>query len=334
MEMRLVSDTVSTRVKKFAGELWALGAVFGYSGANLFGRAGVATGNPIAGPLLRAVPSLLMGLLLGWRGKQYRQLLPGDTRYVGSRLLLVFVGSGLISVIGTFAFFFALHIGGVDIAVPVLQTQLIWGSLFAWIMLGERVNARGVLGILVTFAGLVVLALGQSQGVPVSNNWYWGLGLALIPAIAWGFSGVVWRYGQQRGMERSSGITIQYGTAVVASALFLLFSGQLGVYRTIGVGDFTALLVSGVFGGVIAVFCMFTAMKLLPAATVFVLNGLTPLVTALGGGLFLHENVNGLMWLGILLASAGVVLFQLTAAVGQGPPRQATAAPDESEALP
>lgn len=314
--MRAVSDTVSTRVRKLAGELWALGAVLGYSGSNLFGRAGVATGNPVAGPLLRDLPSFLMGLVLGWRSAQNRQLVPGGARFAGSRLLL-FVGSGLISVVGTYAFFFALHVGGVDIAVPVLQTQLIWGSIFAWILLGERVNARGALGILVTFVGLVVLAVGQSRGVPVSDNWYWGLLLALVPSVAWGLSGVVWRHGQQHGVDRSSGITVHYGTSVLTSTLFLVISGQIGVYRTIGLGDFSALLVSGVFGGVIAVFCMFTAMKLLPAATVFVLNGLTPLVTALGGGLFLHEYVNGLMWLGIALASLGVVLFQLTAVVGR-----------------
>ena len=297
--------------RRFAGELWALGAVLGYSSANLFGRAGVTTGNPLAGPLLRDLPSFLMGLSLLLTGGHWVQLLPGRKEF-GGRLLLYFVGSGVASVVGTFAFFFALSLGGVNIAIPVLQTQLLWGALLAWALLGERLTSRGALGMLVTLAGLLLLTIGQSRGVPVSDQWLWGLLLALVPAVAWGFSGVIWRYGQQRGIDRSSGITVHYGTSVVTSLLFLSLSGQLMVYASISASDFGALLLSGVFGGVIAVYSMFSAMRLLPAATVFVLNGLTPLVTALGGALLLGEYINGLMWLGILVASAGVVLFQLT----------------------
>ena len=129
--------------------------------------------------------------------------------------------------------------------------------------------------------------------------------------MGWGLSAVVWRLGQQQGVDRSGGITVHYGTSVVAALIWLALAGELDVYCEITAADFTALALSGVFGGMIAVYSMFAAMRLLPAATVFVLNGLTPLTTALGGALLLGEYINLEMWLGILLASAGVVLFQL-----------------------
>jgi len=71
------------------------------------------------------------------------------------------------------------------------------------------------------------------------------------------------------------------GVSVLAAIAFLLFSGNLGVYGEITVGDFSALLASGVFAGMIAVYCMFIAVRHLPAARVFVMNALTPLLTAL-----------------------------------------------------
>ncbi|HEX7003746.1 MAG TPA: DMT family transporter [Trueperaceae bacterium] len=295
----------------FAGELWALGAIVGYTGANIFGRAGVTDTDPVAAPLLRDLPSFVMGLLLLVRGRHYRQLLPNRREFAG-RLLLPFLVSGVASVIGTFAFFFALDLGGVNIAVPVLQTQIIWGALFGWLLLQERVTSRGAFGIAVTLGGLAVLTLGQSRGVPASDDWLWGLLLAAIPALAWGFSGVVWRRGQRLGVERSTGITVHYGISVLVSSGFLLLSGRMDVYAGIDTGDLTALALSGVFGGVIAVYSMFSAMKHLPAANVFVLNGAIPMTSALGGALFLGEYVNAVMWLGIFLASIGVVLFQLT----------------------
>lgn len=315
--IKAAAQALTRRSATFAGELWALAAVVGYTGSNLFGRAGVAFGNPVAGPLLRDLPSFLLGLSLLVRSGRHRQLVPGQAAFQGAKLA-PFVVSGAISVIGTFAFFFSLSIGGVNIAVPVLQTQLLWGALFGWLLLGERVLPRGVFGIGVTFAGLCVLTVGQSRGTPVSDAWFTALLLALVPAVAWGLSGVIWRRGQTQGVERSAGMTVHYGTSVLASLSFLLAAGQLGVYSAIGWESLTSLLLSGVFGGVIAAFAMFTAIKLLPAATVFVLNGLTPLLTALGGAWFLGEYVNPLMWVGIVLTSLGVVVFQVTKPVRVG----------------
>lgn len=312
------TDRATTgRHHRFAGEMWAMVAVLGYSASNLFGRAGVVRGDPLAGPLLRDVPSLIMGLVLLGRTGAYRELNPRHETF-GGRNLLLFAASGLVSVFGTFAFFYALNVGGVNIVVPVQQTQIIWGALIAWWFLGEKLAARRSLGVLVTLAGLVVLTYGQSVGVPVSENWLLGIALALVPAIGWGAAGVIWRLGQQRGISRATGITVHYGTSALLGLLYVGLSGNLGVYAALRPQDLTSLLLSGVFGGTIAVYAMFSAMKLLPAATVFVLNGFTPIIVALGAWLFLGEYLNSLMWLGIVVASAGAVLFQLT---GQAPKR-------------
>jgi len=305
------TSTATGKDRRPVGELWALVAVFGYSVSNLLGRAGVVRGDPLAGPLLRDVPSLVMGLLLLSRGGGHRQLNPRSEAFQGSKLLM-FVLSGLLSVFGTFAFFYALNVGGVNIVIPVLQTQIIWGALIAWWLLGERLVARKGIGVAVTLVGLVILAYGQSQGVPASDRWAFGILLALVPALGWGASGVLWRFGQQRGVSRASGITVHYGTSALLGLLYVALSGNIGVYAALRPQDFAAFLLSGVFGGMIAVYAMFSAMKLLPAANVFVLNGFTPIIVALGGWLLLGEYVNPLMWAGILVGSAGVVLFQLT----------------------
>lgn len=303
------------RQHRFAGELWAMVAVLGYSASNLFGRAGVVRGDPLAGPLLRDVPSLIMGVVLLLRSGAHRELNPGSEAFRG-RSLLLFVASGVVSLFGTFAFFYALNIGGVNIVVPVLQTQIIWGALIAWWLLGERLQLRRGLGVLVSLAGLVVLAYGQSQGVPVSQQWPLGVLLALVPALGWGASGVIWRLGQQRNVSRATGITVHYGTSALLGLAYVVLSGNFGVFGSLSSQDFSSLLLSGVFGGMIGVYAMFSAMKLLPAATVFVLNGFTPILVALGGWLFLNEYINMVMWLGILVTSLGVVVFQLT---GQAP---------------
>lgn len=297
----------------FVGEMWAMVSVLGYSTSNLLGRAGVVRGDPLAGPLLRDLPSFVMGLVMLVRSGAHRELNPRREEFRG-RSLLLFVASGVVSLFGTFAFFYGLNVGGVNIVVPVLQTQIIWGALIAWWLLGEKLELRRGLGVLLALAGLVVLAFGQSQGVPVSDRWLLGALLALVPALGWGASGVIWRLGQQRhGVSRATGITVHYGTSALLGLLYVTLSGNLGVFGTLTSQEFSALLLSGVFGGMIGVYAMFTAMKLLPAATVYVLNGFTPILVAIGGWLFLNEYVNAVMWAGILITSLGVVVFQLSA---------------------
>jgi drug/metabolite transporter (DMT)-like permease len=73
----------------------------------------------------------------------------------------------------------------------------------------------------------------------------------------------------------------------------------------------TALLASGVLSGVLAIYCMFTALRLMAVARVYAFSSLTPLVATLFAHFFLHEFLNLLMLLGIVLVSIGVILTQV-----------------------
>jgi drug/metabolite transporter (DMT)-like permease len=73
----------------------------------------------------------------------------------------------------------------------------------------------------------------------------------------------------------------------------------------------TALLVSGVLSGVLAIYCMFTALRLMAVARVYAFSSLTPMVATLFAHFFLHEYLNLIMLLSIVLVSAGVILTQI-----------------------
>ena len=61
------------------GEPWALGSVLGYASANIFDRMAVAQADPLLGPFLRGLPSLLLGLILA---RKFDQIV--DDHRVGS----------------------------------------------------------------------------------------------------------------------------------------------------------------------------------------------------------------------------------------------------------
>jgi drug/metabolite transporter (DMT)-like permease len=304
-------ETATSNNVRRRGEPWALGSVLGYASANIFDRVAVGQVDPFIGPVMRGLPSLALGIILVWKHRTLDQLRPGSPQYIGLRPILAFVAAGVISTFGLFLYYLAMRVGGVTITVPVQETYVIWGTLIAWIFLHERIHRYALAGVLLIFVGLVGLSLGQSRGQPISPHWYWAIPLGLSTAFTYGISGVLWRDGQLRGAHQSVAIFLQFITSVAAGFVGLVAAGRLTTLHAAPWRALVALLASGVLSGVLAIYCMFTALRLMAVARVYAFSSLTPLVATLFAHFILHEFLNSLMLAGILLVSVGVILTQV-----------------------
>jgi len=293
------------------GEPWALGTVLGYASANVFDRLAVAQADPFVGPLLRGLPSLGLGIVLVARHRTLAQIRPGSTQFIGWRPILAFVVAGLVSTCGLFLYYLAMRLGGVAITVPVQETYVIWGTLIAWVFLHERIHPYALGGVLLIFLGLVGLSLGEWRGLPFSPHWYWAIPLAFGTALAYGISGVLWRDGQLRGAHQSVAILLQFATSVATGLLGLIAAGHWHNLQSAAPRAVLMLLASGVLSGILAIYCMFTALRLMAVARVYAFSSITPLVATLFAHFVLHEFLSPLMIAGILLVSLGVVLTQV-----------------------
>jgi drug/metabolite transporter (DMT)-like permease len=288
-----------------------LGTVLGYASANIFDRLAIVHADPLIGPVVRGLPSLVLGIILVWKHRTLDQLRPSSPRYMGRRAILAFVAAGMISTSGLFLYYFAIRVGGVTITIPVQETYVIWGTLIAWVVLRERIHRYALVGVGLIFAGLVGLSLGQATGQPISPLWYWAIPLGFGTALAYGVSGVLWRDGQLRGAHQSTAILLQFSTSVAVGLVGLLIAGRNPALLTTNWRALAALLTSGVLSGVLAIYCMFTALRLMAVARVYAFSSLTPLAATLFAHFFLHEFLNLLMLLGIVLVSIGVILTQI-----------------------
>jgi len=301
----------SSNLSRRQGELWALGSVFGYASANIFDRLAVVHADPLVGPFFRGLPSLLLGIALVWKNRTLGQLRPGSPQYVGRRAVLTFVWAGILSTMGLFIYYFAIRMGGVIITTPVLETWVIWGTLVAWIFLREKLRGFLLLGWALIALGLGALVLGQLRGKPISPYWYWAIPLAALAAVSYGISGVLWRDGQLRGAHQSTAILLQFVTSIAVALAGLGVGGRGSLLFTTARKDVMALLASGVLSGIIAIYCIFSALRLMEVGRVYAISSLTPLVATLFARFFLHEYLNLLILSGVLLISVGVTLTQI-----------------------
>jgi drug/metabolite transporter (DMT)-like permease len=222
-----------------------------------------------------------------------------------------FIWAGVLSTVGLFLYYFAIQLGGVILTVPLVETWVIWGTLTAWLMLGEELRGFLLIGWGVIALGLASLIFGQLRGHPLTSGWYWALPLAALAALTYGVSGVLWRDGQLRGAHHSTAILLQFVSSVAVGLVGLLALGHPRDLIELPPQSLLNFLEGGLCSGVIAIYCIFTALRLLPVARVNAFSSLTPLTATLFAHFFLHENLNLAMLAGVVLICAGVALTQI-----------------------
>jgi drug/metabolite transporter (DMT)-like permease len=223
------------------------------------------------------------------------------------------VGYGLFTfVIGNPLLLWSLQLGGVLIATPVSSTQALWGALLAALFLKQSLNGKMLGGILVSIAGIVVLALGQNPEAGVSQQWLLSVPLALGTAVSWSFSGVIMTYTIQRGVDRFHSLALSVGVGVLALNAVMLMSGQLGAYTEMPLSIYGALLIAGVLNA-LALVSITTALVYTSVATAMTLNSLQIALGPLLAWIFLGEQLGPVTGLGALLVAAGAVVVQRAA---------------------
>jgi len=306
--------------KSAKGVFWAAGASLGYCSSNLFDKIGLATGNANVGAILKDTMLWLIGIITCLnKGLYKKQLSPSSPEYVGKWGWLSFILSGPIMELGTLCFYIAIAKGGITIAVPAIQSQVLWTAIIAAIFLKEKFNIKILIGSLVFVAGLILLSLGQSQGVPVSDQWFTGLLLALLGGSGWAIGTVLWRKGfGPSGTNKWVGISIHYPCAWIALTLVLVFQDNIGAFGEMfsNFNNIWPFLLSGVLGSLIANNCFMTSLKTLPTFIANVIKSSYPILVSILAYFIFRETLNFMMLLGIIATVAGLVITTFKEKVG------------------
>jgi DME family drug/metabolite transporter len=285
---------------------WA-GTIAVLLAGSLFATSGVLIKHLVQGyglqPLtvVAARTTLAALILFGFLRVRDRKLLRLRARDIPFFLLFGFVCMALLQT----SWAYAVSLTDVGVAVVLNYTAPAWAALFAWPLLGERINRQKGIALLLTTAGVALM-------VRIFDVQFLSLNLV---GLLWGLaSGVL--YGLysifiRRTLKRYSFWTIITYT-FAAGALFLLAtqspSRMVSAFARPGAAFWLVIsaLVSTLAGHTLFAF----GLRFLEATVATILATIEPVMATLWAALFLGESLTWPQVAGGALVIAGVIALQ------------------------
>ena len=226
---------------------------------------------------------------------------PGRDRWhVLAAAVFIVVAFG---VAGTFAQLMA----NTSRVIIVNYSMPVWGSLMAYFVLHERINARSAVGLALCVAGLSVLVYPVAE---TSIREPIGLLLAFVCALCWGGGTVYMKWARIKGDLLA--ITFwQVMVGVVAFAIFYLIFEGVPQFEPLQWRTWGGLLFNGILGTGIAYFIWFNIIGRLTTAMASLGSLINPVVGVIGAVIILGDRptVPDMIGFALIFSAAACVLI-------------------------
>ncbi len=202
--------------------------------------------------------------------------------------------------------FVAIHLGlSASLASLVMQLQVFFTILFAALLMGETPKPNQIIGALIAFVGIAIIAASRWSGPEIMP-----LGLCVLAAFTWGIANII---------AKKSGETNVFAFIIWASlipplplfALSWLTEDRALIVQTITHPSWLTIGSVLFLASLATVFCFGLWNKLLhqyPAATVTPFALLVPVFGIASGVIFLNEPFGGAAIIGSLFVFAGLLM--------------------------
>jgi len=267
---------------------------------------------------IETIPPLIMGgtrfllagiILLGWSFSKGEKL-PSPSSLLPialSGVLMLFLGNGAVAWVERF--------------IPSGLAAIIVATVPLWLVLLDKrqwkfyfTNRQIIIGLLVGFAGVILLFSGKTAGDLFTDR------MKFISLLVLGGGTIAWTigtlYSKYRKMEGST--TMKVGIQMIAaSLLFYPLALATGEHHGFEVSNITtqsilALLYLVLVGSVVAYLAYMWLLSVKPASLVGTYAYVNPVVAVFLGWLVAGEQVSGMQAIGLGIIIAGLVIVNIS----------------------
>lgn len=197
---------------------------------------------------------------------------------------------------------------GIDASTAALLVQLEvpFGLLLAWLVLGDRISPKQALGMIISFCG-AVLIVGEPK---LSGDLFYAF-MVIGGAFTWAVGQImIKQLGNLGGFRLISGVAI-FATPQLYIASWLLESDQLVQIETASPAAWGAVVYLGLIMTALAYALWYRLLGLYSVNQVMPFLLLLPVTSVFGGIVFLDESLTLKIATGGFLAVFGVALITL-----------------------
>lgn len=228
----------------------------------------------------------------------------GDLRVRGRDLWILAGAVGAAVYVNQMSFVSAVNLASASTVALVFGTLPVFVTFLGWLLGVEQPTARHLLAVVVSFAGVALVATDAEGGLSGDLG---GILLVLVAAVTWAFYSVV----AGPMMQRLSPYRISAIVGLAAMGpLAATATPQLAATDWSAVGGLAwgALLYSTIAAFVISNMTWFTAIKRAGANRAALYGNLQPFLGAVFSVLVLSESLSGLQIAGGVVIAAGIGL--------------------------
>jgi len=184
-------------------------------------------------------------------------------------------------------------------------TVPLFGAVVAWLWLKDRPHGLKILGLLIGFVGVAMLAWGKASFKPDASGASsgWAVVACLVATLCYGIAASYTR----RYLAGVSSLVVATGSQIGAALGLALPTWWFWPAQTPGAGAWMALLAVGVLCTGVAYVLYFRLIDKMGASASLTVTFLIPVFAVIYGVIFLHESVSAWMLL------CGAVILTSTA---------------------
>nr|WP_285836095.1 MULTISPECIES: EamA family transporter [Larsenimonas] len=199
--------------------------------------------------------------------------------------------------------FIGLTYAEVGTGAILVQLGTPFATILAAIFLKERLNARRIAGLALSFAGVVVLAGGPSMPGPLA------LGLLVTSAMGWAVSNMIVKVGPTIPPIAMAGWMALFAVPLVSLASFLTESHQFEAIANASWRGWLAAFYSAIMSSILAYSAWYWLLRQYEVRKVIPLSLLTPVFAVLFGILLLGDHLGIYKIAGGSMIIAGIALI-------------------------
>lgn len=231
----------------------------------------------------------------------YRKQVSELTTYWKPLLLVGFIGSALPFVLFAFS---TLFLTGGFTSIVNASTPL-WGTVIAWLWINESMTKYTAIGLLIGFAGIVVLVWEKLEFS--LDDASWAVPASLLATFLYGIAAVYAKI----HLNKASALGIATGSQLAAALCLLPIAIWFWPETSISLEAWGATLLLAIASTSLAYILYFRLIANIGPSKAITVTFLIPIFGMLWGSLFLDESVTLQM-----LAGCGIILLGTALATG------------------